>query len=206
MEWVPPDMPMPLRELLEKYRNTAKSEREKGTYFEKKVWLETAPAQREQFSRVLFAREHRIDGRDTGVDLVAQLADSPDDRCAAQCKFYATGYHIQKADIASFFPASGRRPFTRRIIVDSTATEWSEHAEAALIGQTVETILVSGVAHAVAKSADGKIEAGIDWKSDVEPSAGKIADYQLQLGDCRKQTGGHRALLVLITPGKILNA
>ena len=39
-------MPTPSRELLDKYRSTAKSEREKGTYFERltKVWLETAPA------------------------------------------------------------------------------------------------------------------------------------------------------------------
>jgi predicted helicase len=149
-----------LRELLEKYRNAAKSEPEKGTYFERltKVWLETAPAQREQFSRVLtwaeFAREQRIDGRDTGIDLVAQLADSPDDWCAVQCKFYATGYRIQKADIDSFFTASGRRPFTRRMIVDSTAVEWSEHAEAALVGQTVETIRVS---------LDTLEQSGVDW-------------------------------------------
>jgi predicted helicase len=36
---------MHLRELLEKYRQAASSEREKGTYFERlvKVWLENAP-------------------------------------------------------------------------------------------------------------------------------------------------------------------
>lgn len=153
-------MASPLRELLDRYRNAARSEREKGTYFERltKVWLETAPAQREQFSKVLtwaeFARENRIDGRDTGIDLVAQLADSPDDWCAIQCKFYAAGYRIQKADIDSFFTASGRRPFTRRMIVDSTATAWSEHAEAALEGQTVETIRVS---------LDTLEQSGVDW-------------------------------------------
>ncbi|WP_422033884.1 DEAD/DEAH box helicase [Reyranella sp.] len=153
-------MTTPLRELLEKYRNAARSEREKGAYFERltKVWLETAPAQHEQFSKVLtwteFAREHRIDGRDTGIDLVAQLADSPDDWCAVQCKFYAADYRIQKADIDSFFTASGRRPFTRRMIVDSTSAPWSEHAEAALEGQTVETIRVS---------LDTLEQSGVDW-------------------------------------------
>ena len=122
------------------------------------MWLETARAQREQFSRVLtwaeFAREYDHDGRDTGIDLVAQLAESPDDWCAVQCKFYATGYRIQKADIDSFFTASGRRPFTRRMIVDSTAAEWSEHAEAALIGQNVETTRVS---------LDDLEQSGVDW-------------------------------------------
>jgi len=153
-------MTTPLRELLEKYRNAAHSEKEKGAYFERltKVWLETAPAQREQFSKVLtwteFAREHRIDGRDTGIDLVAQLADSPDDWCAVQCKFYAADYRILKGDIDSFFTASGRRPFTRRMIVDSTTAPWSEHAEAALEGQTVETIRVS---------LDTLEQSGVDW-------------------------------------------
>lgn len=153
-------MATPLRELLDRYRNAARSEREKGTYFERlvKVWLETAPAQREQFSKVLtwaeFAAEQRIDARDTGIDLVAQLAESPDDWCAVQCKFYAAGYRIQKGDIDSFFTASGRRPFTRRMIVDSTAAEWSEHAEAALSGQTVETIRVS---------LDTLEQSGVDW-------------------------------------------
>jgi predicted helicase len=116
---------MHLRELLEKYRIGSASEREKGTYFERlmKLWLENAPTQREQFVRVLifgeWARENRQDQRDTGIDLVAQLADSPDDWCAIQCKFYREGYRLQKPDIDSFFTALGKRPFTHRIIVDT---------------------------------------------------------------------------------------
>lgn len=163
-------MTTPLRELLDRYRSASRSEREKGTYFERlvKVWLETAPAQREQFSRVLtwaeFAAEQRIDARDTGIDLVAQLAESPDDWCAVQCKFYAAGYRIQKGDIDSFFTASGRRPFTRRMIVDSTAVEWSEHAEAALSGQTVETIRVS---------LDTLEQSGVDWARWAQEGEGE---------------------------------
>jgi predicted helicase len=44
-----------LRQILQKYRTEAFSEREKGTYFEQltKVWLENAPTQKAQFSRVL---------------------------------------------------------------------------------------------------------------------------------------------------------
>jgi hypothetical protein len=37
-------------------------------------------------------------------------------------------------------------------------------------------------------------------------SADKLAAYRTQLGDYRKQTGAKRALLVLMTAGKILNA
>jgi len=66
--------------------------------------------------------------------------------------------------------------------------------------------LISGIADAVARDEHGGIEAIIDWKSDVEMNADKLANYRSQLGDYRKQTGAKRALLVLITSGKILNA
>lgn len=118
-----------LRELLAKYRGNSANEREKGTYFERltKVWLENAPTQRGQFTRVLtfaeWAKENRLSQQDTGIDLVAQIADSPDDWCAIQCKFYREGYKLQKPDIDSFFTASGKRPFTRRIIVDTTGVQ-----------------------------------------------------------------------------------
>ncbi len=149
-----------LRELLEKYRAGSKSEREKGAYFERlvKAWLESAPTQKDQFSRVLtfaeWAGERREDKRDTGIDLCAQLADDPDSWCAIQCKFYAHGYKLQKGDIDSFFTASGKRPFTRRIIVDTTDAAWSEHAETALNDQIVPTIRIG---------LSDLEESGIDW-------------------------------------------
>ena len=65
-------------------------------------------------------------------------------------------------------------------------------------------IFVSGIADAVARDVNDKIEVIIDWKSDVEMNANKLAAYRAQLGDYRKQTGAERALLVLMTAGKIL--
>lgn len=153
-------MPAHLRQLLEKYRKEAKSEREKGAYFERltKVWLENAPTQRDQFARVLtfgdWAKENRFDQRDTGIDLVAELAESPGDWCAIQCKFYREGHRIQKGDIDSFFTASGKRPFTRRMIVDTTGVQWSEHAEEALRDQIVETTRVG---------LSDLEDSGVDW-------------------------------------------
>jgi exodeoxyribonuclease-5 len=70
--------------------------------------------------------------------------------------------------------------------------------------ETTET-LVSGIADAIARDANDGIEAIVDWKSDVEMSAEKLAAYRAQLGEYRKQTGAERALLVLMTAGKILN-
>jgi ATP-dependent exoDNAse (exonuclease V) beta subunit len=66
--------------------------------------------------------------------------------------------------------------------------------------------LTSGIADAVARDAHDNIETIIDWKSDVEMNDDKLSAYRAQLGDYRKQTGAKRALLVLMTVGKILNA
>ena len=164
---------MSLRALLEKYRAGSSSEREKGTYFERltKVWLENAPTQKPQFSRVMmfsdWAAENRFDQRDTGIDLVAQLADSPDDWCAIQCKFYREGHRIQKGDIDSFFTASGKRPFTRRMIVDTTGVQWSEHADEALRNQIVETIRVG---------LDDLEDSGIDWQTFATSQTVKLLE------------------------------
>lgn len=153
-----------LRELLDSYRQGSRSEREKGTYFERltKIWLENAPTQKDQFLRVLtfaeWAAERREDQRDVGIDLCAQLADSPDDWCAIQCKFYAHGYRIQRANIDSFFTASGKRPFTRRILVDTTDVPWSEHAEAALHDQIVPTTRTG---------LSDLEDSGIDWSAFI---------------------------------------
>lgn len=164
---------MHLRSLLERYRTGSTSEREKGTYFERlvKVWLEHAPTQKAQFSRVLmfsdWAKENRFDQRDTGIDLVAQLADSPDDWCAIQCKFYREGHRIQKADIDSFFTASGKRPFTRRLIVDTTGIQWSEHADEALRDQIVETTRIG---------LSDLENSGIDWQAFAATQTVKLLE------------------------------
>jgi predicted helicase len=179
-----------LRDLLAFYRARASSEREKGDYFERlvRIWLQHAPTQQGQFSRVLtyadWAAENRISQQDTGIDLVAQIADSPDDWCAVQCKFYAAGHRIQKADIDSFFTASGKRPFTRRLIVDSTGAPWSEHAAEALVGQTIPCNRIG--------LADLE-ESGIDWDAFAqsgEVNVTKKAPRQHQLEALKAVQGG----------------
>lgn len=149
-----------LRELLDAYRAGAKSPREMGTYFERfaKAWLEKAPTQEGQFLRVLtyaeWAAELGKDGRDVGIDLCAQLADQPDLWCAIQCKFYASGYRIQRSDIDSFFTASGTRQFARRIIIDTTDAPWGTNAEAALQDQAIVTTRIG---------LSDIEDSGIDW-------------------------------------------
>ena len=151
---------MSLRELLDRFRAHAKTEREKGTYFERltQAWLRHAPTQQGLYSRVLtfseWAQERGEDGTDTGIDLVAQLADAPDTWCAVQCKFYQEGYRIRREDIDSFFAASGRVPFVRRVFVDTTGVNWTDNAEATLRDQQMETLRVS---------LTDLEDSGIDW-------------------------------------------
>jgi exodeoxyribonuclease-5 len=69
----------------------------------------------------------------------------------------------------------------------------------------IET-LTSGIADAVAPDAQGGIEVILDWKSDVDPDAKMIAHYCKQISEYRRHTGAKRALLVLMTPGKVIEA
>lgn len=65
-------------------------------------------------------------------------------------------------------------------------------------------IIVSGVADAIAHDNEGRIETVVDWKSDVAIDAERLSSYYGQLDVYRRQTGARNALLVLMTPGKIV--
>lgn len=128
-----------LQKLLDTYRQASVTEREKGTYFEELIctYLRNEATYRDLYTKVWtyadWAREQGLDARDTGIDLVAQTQGTGEYH-AIQCKFYAEDYRIQKGDIDSFFTASGKKPFTYRVII-TTTTNWSEHAENALQDQ-----------------------------------------------------------------------
>lgn len=128
-----------LEQLLDNYRNISQTEREKGTYFEELVraYFKNEPTYTDLYEDVfLFSDWAKINGKDAkdvGIDLVAITRDTKDVH-AIQCKCYAPDYKLRKADIDSFFTASGQKPFTHRIIV-TTTNNWSDNAEAALIDQ-----------------------------------------------------------------------
>ena len=129
-----------LQGLLNKFRDAAQSEREKGTYFEEliRTYLRHEATYRDLYSHVWtyaeWAREYGVPANDAGIDLVAKTKGT-EEYHAIQCKLYAEDYRIQKRDIDSFFTASGKAPFTRRVIV-ATTNNWSANAEDALQGQT----------------------------------------------------------------------
>ncbi|UOA34411.1 hypothetical protein DSM110093_04247 (plasmid) [Sulfitobacter sp. DSM 110093] len=136
-----------LQDLLNSYREAARTERDKGTYFERLsiAYLTHDPVQVEQYEDVkpyaAWAIEQGWDGRDTGIDLIAKLKDE-DGYAAIQCKFYDAAYRIRKEDIDSFISASGKEPFKRRVIIDTTERTWSENAETMIRGQAIPTIRI----------------------------------------------------------------
>ncbi len=128
-----------LSSLLDSFRAAAVTESEKGTYFEELVcvYLRNEATYRDLYEKVWtyadWAKERDLSGKDTGIDLVARTQGTGEYH-AIQCKLYAEDYRVQKKDIDSFFTASGKAPFSHRIIV-TTTNNWSEHAEDALQGQ-----------------------------------------------------------------------
>ena len=104
------------------------------------AFLKHDPEQRLQFENVWrygdWARMRGIAEQDTGIDLVAELADGGG-FAAVQCKFHAEGATVSKAEIDSFLAESGTADFTRRIIIDTTGCDWSRNAEETLRRQAV---------------------------------------------------------------------
>ncbi len=136
-----------LQALLSSYREAARTEHDKGKYFERLAvaFLSNDPVQVEFYQDVQtygdWAAEYGWAQNDTGIDLVAKLRDE-EGYAAIQCKFYAASYSIKKADIDSFISASGKDPFKRRVIIETTEKPWSENAETMLRGQTIPVIRI----------------------------------------------------------------
>lgn len=128
-----------LSALLNTYRSASVTEREKGTYFEELIcaYLRNEATYSDLYDKVWtfanWAKEQGLSGKDSGIDLVARTQGTGEYH-AIQCKLYAEDYKVQKKDIDSFFTASGKAPFSHRVIV-ATTNNWSEHAEDALQGQ-----------------------------------------------------------------------
>lgn len=129
-----------LNDLLTNYRKVSKSEREKGTYFEEliRTYFRHEASYKDLYSDVWlysdWAGERCLCKTDTGIDLVAKTRDT-NEYHAIQCKFYDEERHkVQRDDLNSFFTESGKKPFTRRVIV-TTTDDWGVHAEDALKDQ-----------------------------------------------------------------------
>ncbi|WP_377186598.1 DEAD/DEAH box helicase [Ruegeria meonggei] len=128
---------MHLNDILKEYRSSARTEREKGDYFERlvRVFLENDDTQRQYYSKVEtfadWATSQGWSNADTGIDLVGTLSDGSG-YAAIQCKFYAPNQSIQKSDIDSFISAASNDLFTRLVIADTTHKELGRNAQETL--------------------------------------------------------------------------
>ena len=142
---------MKFSELLEKYRQEALSEREKGYRFERLMvdYLMTDRRYEGKFSKIWLWRDfpHRLSlnpgGGDIGIDLVA--LDDEGGWWAIQCKCYQASASVDKSALDSFLGASGKKfknhdgeaiPFSNRLWI-STTNRWTLNAENEIAGQAI---------------------------------------------------------------------
>jgi predicted helicase len=126
-----------IQNILKEFREAATSKRDMGDKFERLVlaYLKNDPMYKDRFRNVWLWMEwpKRNNKPDTGIDLIAE-EEATGDIWAVQCKFYDPYHTLEKQDIDSFFTASGKSPFTKRMIV-STTDRWSKNAEDAILNQ-----------------------------------------------------------------------
>ena len=114
------------------------SNSERGTKFEKFMvrYFELDPMLSQQYDKVWrwIDWPDRKGKPDTGIDLVARERDTGELH-GDPVQVLRTDHTLSKGDIDSFFTASGKKPFTNRVII-STTDKWGKNAEDALNDQT----------------------------------------------------------------------
>ncbi len=145
-----------LNDVLTHFRATAKTEREKGNYFEHlaKLYFENEPRYKDLYSDVWLWEAWRAQciadgngdptfdpGADTGIDLVAKTHGTAEYH-AIQAKFYDAESTLYKNQVDSFFTASGKKPFTKRLLILST-DNISTHVDTAMEGQHIPCIKIT---------------------------------------------------------------
>jgi predicted helicase len=139
---------MTFQKILEKYRQHAFSERDKGDRFERlmQAYLQTDPKYAYLFKKVWLWNEFpgKLDlgGSDTGIDLVALTNEG--DYWAIQCKCFQENARIDKPAVDSFLSTSSREftnenqqttRFAHRLWIDTTGKKWGSNAEEAIRNQ-----------------------------------------------------------------------
>ena len=138
---------MSFNTILNRYRATSYSERDKGTRFERlmQAYLLTDPKYSSLFAKVWlwneFPGRNDLGGGDTGIDLVAMTHDGS--YWAIQCKCYQESAVIDKPAVDSFLATSSRHfkngqqqtvGFSQRLWI-STTNRWNATATEAIRNQ-----------------------------------------------------------------------
>ncbi len=148
-----------INDVIEAFRQ-APTNVDRGTLFEKLMvrYFQLDPALTQQYDEVWrwIDWPDRKGKPDTGIDLVARERDTGE-YTAIQCKFYEPTTTLQKEHIDSFFTASGKKPFTNRVII-STTDKWGKNAEDALEDQSTPVQRIN-----MADIAESPINWDIAW-------------------------------------------
>ena len=150
-----------INDVIEAFRR-APTNFDRGTLFEHLMvrYFQLDPALAQQYDAVWRWPdwpELKDKGRnDTGIDLVARERDTGE-YTAIQCKFYESTTTLSKGDIDSFFTASGKKPFTNRVII-STTDKWGKNAEDALADQMIPVQRIG-----IADIAESPVDWDIAW-------------------------------------------
>jgi predicted helicase len=138
---------MSFSNVLNKYRKSSFSEKDKGNRFERlmQTFLLTDPKYAFRLKKVWlwneFIGRKDLGGTDTGIDLVALTIEG--DYWAIQCKFFEDGSLIDKPAVDSFLSTSSREfkdenlkttRFAHRLWI-STTNKWGRNAEEAIRNQ-----------------------------------------------------------------------
>lgn len=133
-------------DILDSFRQTSFSERDKGARFEKLIqgYLKTTSLYAGRFDKVWtwseFPYREQFGWIDTGIDLVALTYTG--EYWAVQCKCYGSDTYITKPDVDTFLATSGRTfdvdgqtvAFSQRLWV-STTNRWNSTAEQTIRNQ-----------------------------------------------------------------------
>lgn len=135
--------------VINKFREEAFSERDKGFRFEKlmQAYLRTTTMYASRFQEVWlwseFPYRQQFGGQDIGIDLVAYTHEG--EYWAVQCKCYNADAYINKPEVDSFISTSGRTfknedeeivSFSERLWI-STTNKWNSNAEQTIQNQAL---------------------------------------------------------------------
>lgn len=148
-----------INDVIEAFRR-APTNYDRGALFERLMlrYFQLDPALSQQYEQVWLWSDWpgRKGKPDTGIDLVARERDTGE-FTAIQCKFYEPTHTLAKGDIDTFFTASGKKPFTNRVII-STTDKWGKNAEDALGDQHIAVQRIG-----MADIAESPIDWDIAW-------------------------------------------
>lgn len=211
---------MSFQSIIDKYRKSAFSERDKGNRFERlmQAYLQTDPKYANLFKHVWLWNEFpgklHLGGADTGIDLVALTNEG--DYWAIQCKCFQEGSTIDKPAVDTFLSTSSKEfknehlqttRFVHRLWI-STTNQWGGNATEAIRNQNPPVTRINLFDLLEAPVDWSKLEAGIHGEA-ARPPKKILRPHQKEAMDKTHEyfkTADRGKLIMACGTGKTFNA